>query len=112
MSIERYSIAGILATRAGAKSFHVASTPHMRVEFFQAKQGKTLGPVSVAGDVMITSYGGTFRVECNSGEDFELEALNQAIIPEGIEWSVSCLSDQGGLQVVWAPPFPRIERSR
>jgi hypothetical protein len=99
-----YGLLTILDERAEEKSFHVASEKHVRVEFMRFTIGQKLGPLTFEGDAIVTCLEGAFLV----GEKAQpIGALWQVIFPGGEALELSCASESGAIQIIWAPPFPR-----
>ncbi len=97
-----YGLLEILQQRADQLSFHVVSEKAIRIEFMRFSNGQELGPIHFEGDVVITCLEGVFTF----GEDeISVAPLTQVVIPEGERLRISCCSENGAVQIIWAPPF-------
>ena len=97
-----YGLLEILRERAGQASFHVASEHAVRIEFMRFSKDQQLGPLKFNGDVVATCLEGRFEV----GDDrILLPTLTQVVVPEGEDLRIRCTSDEGAMQIIWAPPF-------
>src|SRR5215475_9687425 len=97
-----YGLLDILQQRAGQSSFHIASEKAVRIEFMRFSSGQELGPVKVEGDVVVTCLEGTIAV---GAEGLPAKPLTQVVVPQGESLKLRCASDQGAVQLIWAPPF-------
>jgi hypothetical protein len=61
------------------------------------------GPFEYGGDVILTRYGGVFRLE-EQATHLRLADHDQAVVPRGTRVAVVCEAP-GTLQVIWAPSF-------
>jgi hypothetical protein len=100
-----YNLVAIVNERRDQKSFHIASERSVRVEFMHFVQNEVLGPLLVAGDVVVTCLEGVFVL--GPGLAF-IEPMTQAVMPEGEVLEIRCTAPRGALELIWAPPFPAV----
>ena len=100
--IEHFNIPKVLQARADQKSFYMASARHVRIEFRNLKRDDSIGPFEYAGDLVLTCYRGSFRLEAGSQTEILKEA-DQAVVPDGMTVHIAC-EKEGTLQIIWAPP--------
>ncbi len=98
-----YGLLDILQQRAGQTSFHTASEKSLRVEFMRFSKEQQLGPLKFDGDAIATCLTGTFEIGENATSAVP---LTQVVVPEGETLLIRCTSEEGAVQIVWAPPFP------
>ena len=96
--MDKYHLTKLPGARPDQRSFHVASTKYVRVEFIRLAPGETLGPVMYSGDVVLTCISGA--VDAGDGR---LEELEQVVVEEGTELTVSGANDDSVVQVIWSP---------
>jgi hypothetical protein len=107
--MQHFSIPELVRTRAEQPSFHMASERHVRIEFFNLRNGAKLGPFRYAGDLVVTSFRGSFEVSDGDATHLVRE-LDQVVIPDGSLVEVDCQVD-GTLQFIWAPAFAGTEHT-
>lgn len=91
-----------MAERSEQTSFHVASEPHVRIEFFNLTVGEAVGPFDYQGNVVLTCYSGAFRLQ--AGEEFvQLGEYDQAVTTVGERLLRIECEAEGTLQIIWAP---------
>jgi hypothetical protein len=100
--VEHFNIPTILRARADQKSFHVVSERHVRIEFRNLNSQEAIGPFAYAGDLVVTCYRGSFRLEAGSQTEILVEG-DQAVVPESMTVRFLC-EVAGTLQIIWAPP--------
>ena len=97
-----YGLLDILQQRVGQLSFHIASEKSIRIEFIRFSKGEKLGPLKFGGDIVITCLKGSFLI---GEQDTSVTVLSQVVLSEGESLNISCTSDEGAVQIIWAPPF-------
>jgi hypothetical protein len=97
-----YGLIDILRDRTSQASFHVASEKSIRIEYMRFFKDQVLGPLRFKGDVIVTCLEGNFVV---GDEGILANALTQVVIPEGESLNIRCTSEEGAVQLIWAPPF-------
>lgn len=97
-----YGLLDILRERAEQASFHIASEKTVRIEFMRFSEGQRLGPFMFEGDAVITCLAGTFVV---GDDEIRVTALTQVVVPQGERLTIRCSSEEGAVQIIWAPPF-------
>jgi hypothetical protein len=102
-----YGLLDILEQRAGQRSFHIASEKSIRIEFMRFSQGQKIGPIAVAGDVIVTCLDGVFEA---GDQASPMTSMTQVVFAAGERLQVRCTSDEGAIQLIWAPPFPPVTR--
>ena len=100
--IEHYNIRSVIRKRAGQHSFHLVADRYLRVEFRNLVSNQTIGPFAYEGDVIVTCYGGAFRIQME-GQTIDLVEFDQAVVPIGSLVTVAC-DVAGSLQLIWVPP--------
>jgi hypothetical protein len=101
--IERYNVRSLLLSRSTEKSFHVAAEQHVRVEFRNMSADQEIGPLTYAGDIILTCYRGQFRVDSDT-HITALQELDQAIVPHGTPIRLRC-EVEGTIQIIWSPGY-------
>lgn len=104
--MEIYNVPMLLRARTDQKSFHVASEQNVRVEFRNMVAGEVLPAFRYAGDIVLTCFGGGFRLEADE-EAVDLGVLDQAVIPAGQVVRMACESS-GTVQFIWCPSFGEV----
>lgn len=97
-----YGLLEILAQRPSQASFHLASKKSLRIEFIRFARGQNLGPISIEGDVVVTCLEGEFET---GAEARKATTLIQVVVPQGESLELRCVSEQGAVHLVFAPPF-------
>ena len=100
--IEHYNIRSVIRKRAGQHSFHLVADRFLRVEFRNMVSDQTIGPFAYEGDVIVTCYGGAFRIQME-GQTTDLVEFDQSVVPVGSLVTVAC-DVAGSLQLIWVPP--------
>ena len=101
-----YGLLDILKQRAHQASFHVVSEKAIRIEFMRFSKGQELGPIKFEGDIVVTCLEGIFAI----GDDgISAVPLTQVVVPEGERLRMQCSSENGAVQIIWAPPFASVK---
>ena len=96
-----------LEGRKDQGGFHLVSESAMRLEYMRFRKGDQVGPFKYAGELLVTCAKGSFVV----GEDLEpFGEIEQMFLCKGEVFLVKCTSDQGAIQIIWAPAHEVVER--
>ena len=94
--------AALVRQLEGQTSFHMASEDGLRIEFILSKQGQKLGPLQCEGEVLVLIVQGEYKLPSHS--DALVEGA-EVLFVRGEPIELTCVTERGALQIVWAPPF-------
>jgi hypothetical protein len=83
---------------------HIFSESHLRGELLILKRGDTIGPATVAGNMLILGVRGTVTVTID-GAPRVLTPLAQLLVVEAVSLGVHA-DTNAAVELVWSPPFP------
>ena len=94
--------------RSYQPSYHLASEDHLRIQIFNLLGKEKLGDWVCEGNALITVIAGEVVISVD-GQSESTNELCQAVIRTGKSFRVTAESGPATVQIVWSPPFAKIE---
>ncbi|MDH4100740.1 MAG: hypothetical protein OEV28_09235 [Nitrospirota bacterium] len=97
----------IAGARLEQSSYHLFSEAHARGQIFNLGDGERLGTWRCDGNALLTPIKGLIEVQLNGAEK-TMKVGSQLIINPGVTFSVKAV-ELSSIQIIWMPPFPKLE---